>query len=124
MLQVGIDDYLESVFTLQSNGSVAFYATDSGKPLETVALAPPSEGLTVADVERSGPRQFNILWSDGSLTMEEIRFLPHFDAEGRRSFERGVERLFVLEPPAGSLPQHFVARSVDRGPPGAGQSAD
>lgn len=115
VLQAGVDDYLESVFTLQSNGSVAFYGTGSGQQLETVFLAPPREGLAVADVERSGPRRFNILWSDGSLTMEEVRFLPRFDAEGRRSFDRSVVRLAVLEPPADSLPQRFVARSADEG---------
>lgn len=89
VLQAGVDDYLESVFTLQSNGSVAFYDTDSGRQLETVALLPPGEGLTVADVERSDPRRFDILWSDGSLTMEDVRFLPRFDAEGRRSLNAG-----------------------------------
>lgn len=113
VLQAGVDDYLESVFTLQSDGSVAFYATGSGQRLETVVLAPPGEELTVADVERSGPRRFNILWSDGSLTMEEVRFLPRFDAGGRRSFERRVVRLAVLEPPAGGVPQRFAARSAD-----------
>jgi phosphate transport system permease protein len=113
VLQAGVDDYLESVFTLQDNGSVTFYATESGQNLETVTLLPPGEGLTVADVERSDPRRFDILWSDGSLTMEEVRFLPHFDAEGRRSFERRVERLATLEPPVGGLPQRFAARSAD-----------
>ncbi len=113
VLQAGVDDYLENVFTLQSNGSVAFYATGSGQHLESVALTPPAEGLTVADVERGGPRRFNILWSDGSLTIEEVRFLARFDREGRRSFDRQVVRLGGLDSPDDGLPRKFTARSTD-----------
>ncbi len=113
LMQAGVDDYLETVFTLQRDGSVVFYSAESGKQLETVALLPPSENLTLADVERSGPQRFNLLWSDSSLTMEEVRFPVHFDAEGHRSFERQVVRLASMKPLTGGLPRRFTARSLD-----------
>ena len=111
VLQAGVDDYLESVFTLQSDGSVAFYDGTSGDLRELVVMTPPAEGLTVADVERSGPQRFNLLWSNGSLTVEEIRFPVRFDAEGRRSFDRQVNRLALWPPTTAGLPEHFAARS-------------
>jgi len=112
VMQTGVDDYLESVFTLQSDGSVAFYGAASGELLETVALLPPTEGLSLVDVERGGPRRFNLLWSDSSLTMEEVRFPVHFDAEGQRSFKRQVVRLAGMKPLANGLPKRFTARSL------------
>ena len=112
VLEAGVDDYLETIFTLESDGSVVFYGAASGERQEAVALAPPKEGLVVHSVERAGPQRFNLLWSDGSLTMEEIRFLARFDAEGRRSFDRQVVRLAALEPPVGSVPRRSAARSL------------
>lgn len=111
VLQAGVDDYLENVFTLQGDGSVAFYDGTSGKLQELVVLAPPAEGLTVAGVERSGPQRFNLLWSNGALSMEEIRFPVRFDAEGKRSFDRQVSRLALLPASTSGIPKRFTART-------------
>ncbi len=115
VLATGVDEYLENLFLVGGDGSFVFYDPRSGQTVERLAAAPPAEGLRVVDAEQFGAARYNLLWNDGSLTMEQVRFRARFDAEGRRSFERSLVRLGSLGPLPEGLPQRTLARGSAEG---------
>ncbi len=109
----GIDEYLENAVVLKRSGVFAFYRPLDGRLVEEIALEAPGSGAAVKAVEQIGPLRYNLFWSDGSSTLEEVRFVPRFDAEGRRSFQRQVTRLAHWEPLPGDMPERVLVRQAD-----------
>ena len=115
VLATGVDEYLENLFLVREDGTFVFYDPRNGQLVERLAADPPADGLRVVDAEQFGEARYNLLWSDGSLTMEQVHFQARFDAEGRRSFERRLVRLASLGPLAEGLPQRTLARGSTEG---------
>jgi phosphate transport system permease protein len=113
VLAVGLDDYLERPFLIDSDGQVRFFAPPDGGTAVVRRLAPPVADATVRAVERSGAQTFSVLWSDGSLSLDHVQFLPHFDAQGKRSLECQVARLALIAPPGEGPVQRGMARMAE-----------
>ncbi len=75
-LATGIDEYLEDAFVLGRDGSIQFFHPVQGDLIERVELEAPAAGAAVVEIEKMDPVNYHLLWSDGSSTVEGIRFLP------------------------------------------------
>lgn len=96
----GLDNYLEYPFVIDRSGTVLFHTPPDGGAEQGGRLSLPAPGVTVKDVERFGGLSFGVLWSDGSRTIEQVRFTSEFDASGQRSQEREIVRLASFPAPA------------------------
>ncbi len=111
-----IDEYLETSVVLTEDGVFSFYKTASGSRFDQIALTPPAgEDGNILAVEQSAPMTFNVLWSDGSLTVEQVRFSARFDPQGNRSFVRQNVREASFPAPAEGIPARTLARIDDDG---------
>jgi len=104
-LALGLDEYLETAFTLSEAGDFTFYEVASGEITERISLRPPGapEAHIVA-VDKFGRQAYGLLWSDGVLSIEQLRFSAQWDKEHNRTFEIAVEREGVFAAPEGNLP--------------------
>jgi phosphate transport system permease protein len=100
VLALGIDEYLEAAFLLTRQGTLKLWDPRRGVLIEELPIQPPSPGATVGSAEASDAQTFDLLWSDGSVTREQLQIHPRFDGSGQRSFERTLERLAIFATPA------------------------
>ncbi|HXV21179.1 MAG TPA: ABC transporter permease, partial [Desulfuromonadales bacterium] len=110
VLTVGLDEYLESAFTISRDGSFAFFEARRGELFDRLTLEPPVPEAQVRGVEYDGGHIYELLWSDGSLSLEQIRFQPQFDEQGGRKVVFNHERLALFPPPAPGHPVRSLAR--------------
>jgi phosphate transport system permease protein len=113
VLSAGLDEYLESVFTLSRDGSFTFFEARRGDLLNRLVAAPPTPQALVAAAENNGGPVHELLWSDGSLSLEQISFQPQFDEQGRRMIAYSLKRLALFPPPAQGPPVRSLARLGD-----------
>ncbi len=110
-LAIDIDEYLETAVAFTANNAIAFYATGPGTLIETIPVAAPQDPTASASqVAVDSPLTFSVLWSDGSLSVEQVRFVPKFDDAGTRSFERQVLRKGSFPQPEEGIPVQSLAR--------------
>ncbi|WP_305041387.1 ABC transporter permease subunit [Geoalkalibacter sp.] len=111
VLAAGLDDYLENSYVLAADGSLSLFNTLTGELLGREPLAPPgaADALPV-DLERSGAPLYTLLWSDGAVSVDALRFVPRFDERGQRSIVHRLERLGEFASVAGDAPQRILAR--------------
>ena len=115
VLTVGLDEYLESSFTLSRDGSFAFFEARRGELLDRLAMEPPVPDAQVKAVEYDGGHVYELLWSDGSLSLDQVLFQPQFDEQGGRKIVYNHERLALFPPPAAGYPVRSLARIDDNG---------
>ncbi len=116
ILAADLDEYLETAVALDADGFFRFSALPGGETGERLPLAPPDANAArplAAQVET--PLTFSILWSDGTLTIDQVRFSAHFDAGGERSFNCEIQRQAEFPPPEEGLPKRSLARVTDEG---------
>jgi phosphate transport system permease protein len=95
---VGADNYLESAFRMDRLGRVAFLSLPDGAVKETIALTPPFDGALIEQVDSAGSRDVAIRWSDGSITLENIRFKPFFNPDRTRTIRQEITRVADFPP--------------------------
>ena len=117
VLAVGMDEYLETGYTLDSSGVMQFYQMADGTPLDQVQLQPPSGPRHLAAVTNYGRLNQVLLWDDGSLSIEQVQFRTHFDeANGnKRSIQHQVKELGTFAAPPSGRPLQSLARVSDDG---------
>ena len=116
ILAVDLDEYLETAVALDADGFFRFSSLPGGEAGERLPLTPPSdEAAHPLRARVEAPLTFSTLWSDGTLTIDQVRFTAHFDAEGRRSFVRQVQRQAEFPPPEEGFPSQSLARMTDAG---------
>ncbi|MEZ4598382.1 MAG: ABC transporter permease subunit [Syntrophotaleaceae bacterium] len=114
-LAAAVDDYLENAVLLKRSGLFAFYDPREGRLVQKIAVEPPVAGATVAEVEKTAPLRFNLLWSNGTSTLEEVSFTASFGDQGKRTFEPRVTRLGYWEPLSRQTAGRVLVRSDDEG---------
>lgn len=110
IMAAGIDDYLETAMILDGGGDFVFFDPRNQAILGRLSAEPPDGGDRLVAVEPQVEQVYGLLWNDGSLTVEELQFRPVFDAEGRRTISRHLERLATFPPPDGGRPVRSLAR--------------
>ncbi len=117
ILAVGMDEYLESGYTLDDRGELFFFNVKDGRKLDRLQLTSGRSATRLLAVESYGRLNHALLWEDGSLTIEQIKFSPVFAADdnNRRSITHQVEqRAAFVAPVAGRLVRS-LARVNDEG---------
>ncbi len=116
ILAAGVDEYLENSYVIDAGGTLSFFNTLTGEVLARDALVPPgaAEARPIA-LERGGAPLYTLLWSDGAVSLDALRFVPRFDAQGRRSIEPRLERLAEFAATGEDLPRRVLARPLKEG---------
>ena len=80
VVAVGIGDYLENSFLLQNDGSLVLFEKGQRQKSQ---VKPPQEGLTILSAKFLSNHIYQVLWSNGTLSLEQIKFSPQFTEQGR-----------------------------------------
>jgi len=96
---VGVDNYLESIFRLDEQGHLYFTSLPAGTLKETISLPPPVDGASILRADTAGGHDVACTWSDGTVTVEEIRFKPYFEKGKDRVIRQDVTRVATFPPP-------------------------
>ncbi|MBF0287495.1 MAG: ABC transporter permease subunit [SAR324 cluster bacterium] len=93
ILAVGVDEYLETGFSLDQRGVWSFYYMKDGKVFNQVTTKPVAKkNLQLHSIETYDNKIYSLLWADGSTTVTEVKFLPKFN-EGVRTITHQINRI-------------------------------
>ncbi len=114
ILALGLDEYLESGFVLDSGGVFTFFEAARGGVLDTPAVSPPGGGRgRILRADSHGKLRYGLTWSGGGFSLVEVVFRPEFDGAGRRTITHAVEILAEVEalpvPGSGIAPRNGIA---------------
>ena len=117
ILDLGMDEYLETGYTIDTNGLVRFFNIIDGSGLDNYQLASESGSQQLVSVKKYGRLNHVLLWNDGSLTIEQVKFSPFFDEHNnnQRSIRHNVEQQADFVAPAAGRPVEVTARVNEDG---------
>ena len=108
--------YLQQGFALRPDGALLVFSLSDGKVLQRLQLEPPNQAATtISNAWATGKERYNILWDDGSLTLEECGFSTHFDEASLRSILFHHKRLGAAHIPTSASRNAAVLHSEDDG---------
>jgi phosphate transport system permease protein len=115
-LAVGMDDYLETGYTIDTRGQVHFVRLDNGQTLDTVELVPPGESAQLVEVESYGRLNHVLRWQDGAVSIEQINFKPFYDEanQNQRRIDHQLTHRASFAAPGVEV-QQSLARINDEG---------
>ncbi|MBE0499916.1 MAG: ABC transporter permease subunit [Desulfuromonadales bacterium] len=111
ILAIGMDEYLETGYTLDDRGELVFFSIKGGRELSRQQFSSDGTATRLLSVESFGHQKHALLWDDGSVTVEQVRFTPVFDADNdnQRSIVYKLERLArFVAPESGRSVQTLV----------------
>lgn len=113
ILATGLDEYLETGYTLDPSGNFAFFNVTDGSALDSHTVASPTNAKRVIQAETYGRMNHVLTWDDGSITIVQVKFYPFFDEQNnnQRSIRHNVEEVTAFTPPRAGLPVQTVARA-------------
>ncbi|HIJ78774.1 MAG TPA: ABC transporter permease subunit [Deltaproteobacteria bacterium] len=83
-LAVGVGDYQEIGFTLDSQGLFTFYTLADGKTLSKI-FAVPDKKQPLISVSINKNNIYTLLWNDHSITSHSVDYRLEFDRNGKRT---------------------------------------
>ncbi|MDR9501291.1 MAG: ABC transporter permease subunit [Desulfurivibrionaceae bacterium] len=86
ILALGLDDYQENIFTINSQNRLHFEPLKGGGQEMVVDLGA-GQDRSLKQLAPAGHQRYSLLWEDDSLSLLSIAFKPRFDEEGRRTIE-------------------------------------
>ncbi|PLX88506.1 MAG: ABC transporter permease [Desulfuromonas sp.] len=113
----GHDEYMETAYRLLDDGTTVFFNLEDGSEIDRFEPDPPAEGLTPLTVESFGRLRQAIGWSDGQLTVSQVRFKPFFDINNnnQRRIDHEIIPLALFPTPADGIPLISQARIDEEG---------
>ena len=116
VMAVGMDEYRETGYVLDSDGLIHFFNVHDGSKLDNLQLKSANGDTRLRAVDRFGRLNHVLLWSDGSTTVEQIKFFPFFDEhnDNQRSIRHKVDHRAAFGA-ASDAPQLVQARVSDEG---------
>ncbi|NOY13505.1 MAG: ABC transporter permease subunit [Deltaproteobacteria bacterium] len=113
---VGMDEYLETGYFIDTAGEVRFFNIADGSELDRSRLTGPDGEQALVSVQSYGRLNHVLLWKDGSLTVEQVKFSPFFDLADnnrRRIVHQLVQRAAFPVPAAGRPLQALALARVN-----------
>ncbi len=110
-----------TAYILAKNGNLTFFDLSGDNRdykilgSEKALPAHGSKAQTLSFVERFACSLYSLLWSDGSISLVEVKLNPHFDEIGRRSIEHELHTWAELPPEGNVTPQRALARRSEEG---------
>jgi len=113
LLAVGMDDYLETAYSIDQLGEIRFFNVSDSSELSRSLLNSGSASTRLLQVTTYGELNHVLLWADGAMTIEEVKFRPFFDEanDNQRSILHEVTQLAAFPAPEGALPLLSQGRS-------------
>ena len=117
ILALGVDEYLETGYTLDQAGNVRFFNVTNGSELDTLQVVSDTGSQRLVTAQTYGRLNHMLVWDDGSVTIEQVKFFPFFDEQNGnlRSIRHRIDELAVFAPPANGQPVKTLARVNDEG---------
>ncbi len=117
ILALGVDEYLETGYTLDQRGQTRFFNVSDGSALDTLELVSETGSRRLVTAETYGRLNHMLVWDDGSVTIEQVKFFPFFDEknDNKRSIRHRVEQLAIFAPPSNGVPDQTMARVTEDG---------
>lgn len=117
VLSLGMDEYMETGYLIDSGGLIRFFNVADGVTLDDYQFTSESGLQPLVAVQSYGRLNHVLLWDDGSVTIEQVKFSPFFDAENNnhRSIRHRIERQAAFSAPATGRPEKVVARINEEG---------
>ncbi len=110
ILTSGVDEYLETAFSIDKTGMVRFVDTRRSQLVFQKQLQSANGGKKILAIDSYGAQKFNLLWDDGSLGLIQVQFKPEFDAEGTRTIRPVIKQIKKLPTPENGIPLKSLAR--------------
>ena len=117
VLTLGMDEYLETGYIVDIAGLVQFFNVPDGSNLDSFQLTSESGSKRLISVQKYGHLNHVLLWDDGSITIEQVKFSPFFDEnnDNQRSIRHKVEQHAEFAAPTTGRPVKVVARINEEG---------
>lgn len=116
ILAVGMDEYLETAYTIDQTGKIDFFNTD-GSVLDSLRTVSESGSKRLISARSYGHLNHVFVWDDSSVTIEQIKFFPFYDEhnDNRRSINHSIEKKAAFPVTEGGLPVQSLARVNEDG---------
>ncbi len=113
VMAVGMDEYRETGYVIDDKGLVHFFNVHDGSALDSIQLTSSGQGSRIVAVDRYGRLNHVLLWDDGSVTIEQVKFYPFFDEhnDNQRSIRHNIDHLAQFSSDGGDLPKIVQARA-------------
>jgi len=117
VLAVGMDEWLENSFMFEESGKVSFWDLAQKKMKKEIKISPLPSNVhgTIQRIKTLRSNSYALLWNDGSVTIEEVCFIPEYDSQGKRHFNFSVERRAALPSASKYLPLDYAVSISEEG---------
>ncbi|SDZ82440.1 phosphate transport system permease protein [Desulfuromusa kysingii] len=117
ILAMGVDEYLETGYRLDQAGRVNFFNIADGSAIDSLQLVSDTGSRRLITAQTYGRLNHMLVWDDGSVTIERVKFFPFFDEadDNQRSIRHELEHRAIFAPPSYGLPVKTMARVNDEG---------
>ncbi len=106
-----MDEYLETVGTLDRSGLFQFFTIADGKVTAEHRIAAPGDpAATILDAELFGNLQYSVHWSNHELTLVKVAFSTDHSGDGARVVVPSVKEEGSFTAPEGLAPTFSVGR--------------
>ncbi len=97
VLAMGVDEYKETGYVLDTQGIFTFYHLADGVPMLRLD-GDPDKDVALKSIELHRNNQYTMLWADNSVTMTEVNFRFLFDQQGKRTIKPEIITLGGFPP--------------------------
>ncbi|MGK0290204.1 MAG: phosphate transport system permease protein [bacterium] len=97
IVEFGVDDYLETGFTLNEKGQLNHIQIQDGKTIKVRHIQPVKNGATIQSIRSNQRNTFTILWSNQTVTLDQVKFFTKFSKEGKRSVDIKLNRVATFQ---------------------------
>jgi len=98
ILDIGLDEYIESHFVLYKTGELKRFALDEAHTeLSTTQIKPPAGATNLVSLACDRDFHYTALWDNASVSYHKVSYKPKFDAEGKRSIVQKLSTLATFE---------------------------
>lgn len=118
VLAVGMDEYLETGYTINQTGQINFFNIIDGSALDSLQVVSESGSQRLISARSYGRLNHVLVWDDGSVTIEQVKFFPFYDEknDNRRTIRHSNEQLAAFSAPDGMNPSlETLARINEEG---------
>lgn len=117
ILAVGMDEYLETGYTIDQTGQINFFNITDGSALDSLQAVSKSGAKRLVSASSYGRLNHVLVWDDSSVTIEQIKFFPFYDKDNnnRRSIRHLSEQIASFTVSDGLQPVQTQARIDEEG---------
>ncbi len=115
IVSLGADEYKETGYVVEQDGLVRFFNLSDGTAQDQQRLVPVDSPLQLKQVETYGRQNQVLVWNDGTVTVQQIRFFPFYDEndDNKRTIRHSINELATFAAPQNGTAVKTTARVTD-----------